>query len=210
MHDFDEELRDVKREIVESRALVIKTNNLTNALSADIKSIAKRQQSYERKLSWNSATAYVVFVLVVFTALKFAWDARVDAIKSETSEKTLENERLVVLWRDDVDFWKVLVHELVHLMTRDSDEARVEATAQRLWCALRSASEEAYEAQMRLQIRLTRLNAERVAKTAAGRTPIVDYTFGALWCLEGRCEPGKNVKTMPSGGAADVPYVSTV
>jgi TolA-binding protein len=29
---------------------VIKTNNLTNALSADIKSIAKRQQGYERRL----------------------------------------------------------------------------------------------------------------------------------------------------------------
>src|SRR5476649_470188 len=94
MHDVDEELRDIKREIIESRGLVIKTNNLTNALSADIKSIAKRQQSYERRLSWNSATAYVVFVIVVFTALKFAWDARVDFITAETQQKSSENERL--------------------------------------------------------------------------------------------------------------------
>ena len=42
MHEVDDELRDIKREIIESRGLVIKTNNLTNALSADIKSIAKR------------------------------------------------------------------------------------------------------------------------------------------------------------------------
>jgi tetratricopeptide (TPR) repeat protein len=94
MHEVDDELRDIKREIVESRGLVIKTNNLTNALSADVKSIAKRQQSYERRLAWNSATAYVVFVLVVFAALKFAWDARVDSVKSETEQKTQENERL--------------------------------------------------------------------------------------------------------------------
>jgi TolA-binding protein len=94
MHEVDEELREIKREIIESRGLVIKTNNLTNALSADIKSIAKRQQSYERRISWNSATAYVVFVLVVFTALKFAWDARVDAIKAETDQKSQDNERL--------------------------------------------------------------------------------------------------------------------
>src|SRR3954447_9544464 len=94
VHEVDEELREIKREIIESRGLVIKTNNLTNALSADIKSIAKRQQTYERRLSWNSATAYVVFVFVVFTALKFAWDARVDAIKSETEQKTAENDRL--------------------------------------------------------------------------------------------------------------------
>ena len=56
MHEVDDELREIKREIIESRGLVIKTNNLTNALSADIKSIAKRQQTYERRLSWNSAT----------------------------------------------------------------------------------------------------------------------------------------------------------
>ena len=47
VHEVDEELREIKREIIESRGLVIKTNNLTNALSADIKSIAKRQQGYQ-------------------------------------------------------------------------------------------------------------------------------------------------------------------
>src|SRR5271170_5928054 len=94
MHEVDEELGEIKREIIESRGLVIKTNNLTNALSADLKSIAKRQQSYERRITWNSATAYVIFVLVVFTAIKFAWDARVDYVTAETQQKTSENERL--------------------------------------------------------------------------------------------------------------------
>ncbi|HEY1959636.1 MAG TPA: tetratricopeptide repeat protein [Polyangiaceae bacterium] len=94
MHELDDELRDIKREIIESRGLVIKTNNLTNALSADVKSIAKRQGGYERRISWNSAVAYIVFVLVVFVALKFAWDARVDAIRAETDQKTFENDRL--------------------------------------------------------------------------------------------------------------------
>src|SRR5271166_695742 len=94
MHDADEELREIKREIIESRGLVIKTNNLTNALSADIKSIAKRQQGYERRLAWNSATAYVVFVVVVFAALKFAVDARVDAIDATSKHLRDENGRL--------------------------------------------------------------------------------------------------------------------
>ena len=40
----EEELRDIKREIIESRGLIIKTNNLTNALAADLKSIGKRQE----------------------------------------------------------------------------------------------------------------------------------------------------------------------
>jgi TolA-binding protein len=115
MHEVDEELREIKREIIESRGLVIKTNNLTNALSADIKSIAKRQQTYERRLSWNSATAYIVFVLVVFVVLKFAWDARVDAIRSETEQRTAENDRL----RKDTR----------EIQKRDEDRARAEMKA---------------------------------------------------------------------------------
>ncbi|MEO6418435.1 MAG: hypothetical protein ABIP39_03465, partial [Polyangiaceae bacterium] len=115
MHDVDEELREIKREIIESRGLVIKTNNLTNALSADIKSIAKRQQTYERRLSWNSATAYIVFVVVVFAALKLAWDARVDQIKAETEQRTLDNDRLRKEQREG--------------QKRDEDRARAEMKA---------------------------------------------------------------------------------
>jgi TolA-binding protein len=94
MREVDDELQEIKREIIESRGLVIKTNNLTNALSADIKSIAKRQQSYETRLRWNSATAYIVFVVVVFAALKFAVDARVDAIEAKYLHLGKENGRL--------------------------------------------------------------------------------------------------------------------
>ncbi|MBX3196843.1 MAG: tetratricopeptide repeat protein [Labilithrix sp.] len=115
VHEVDEELREIKREIIESRGLVIKTNNLTNALSADIKSIAKRQQTYERRLSWNSATAYIVFVVVVFAALKLAWDARVDQIKAETEQRALDNDRLRKEQRE--------------AQKRDEDRSRAEARA---------------------------------------------------------------------------------
>lgn len=94
MDEFDEEVRELKREIIESRGLIIKTNNLTNALSADLKSIAKRQQGYERRLVLHSATAYVVFVLVAFVAVKLAWDARVDAVRAETEQTRQERDRL--------------------------------------------------------------------------------------------------------------------
>ena len=122
MHEVDEELREIKREIIESRGLVIKTNNLTNALSADIKSIAKRQQGYERRLSWNSATAYLVFVFVVFGALKFAWDARVDAIRAGDRAETADNERLR--------------KEAREVQKRDEDRARAEVKARSStsWC----------------------------------------------------------------------------
>jgi TolA-binding protein len=113
--EFDEELRELKREIIETRGLIIKTNNLTNALSADLKSIAKRQQGYERRLVWNSASAYVVFVLVVFVALKLAWDARVDAVRAETEQTRQSLDRLS--------------RELKEAQKRDEERARAEARA---------------------------------------------------------------------------------
>ncbi|MBI4703245.1 MAG: tetratricopeptide repeat protein [Deltaproteobacteria bacterium] len=81
---LDEELRDVKREIIESRGLIIKTNNLTNALAADLKSIGKRQGAFERRAFWNSAAGSVLLVLVVIVAVKFAWDARIESVQGET------------------------------------------------------------------------------------------------------------------------------
>jgi TolA-binding protein len=80
------ELEEIKREIVESRSLTIKTNNLVNALAADLKSISKRQQSYERRLFVNSATAYVVTIAMLFVLLKFAWDAKLETVRAETKE----------------------------------------------------------------------------------------------------------------------------
>lgn len=124
VHELDEELREIKREIIESRASVIKTNNLTNALSADIKSIAKRQQTYERRLSWNSATAYIVFVVVVFAALKLAWDARVDQIKAETEQRAQDNDRLRKEQRDAAK--------------RDEDRARAESRAAQFYDLVKS------------------------------------------------------------------------
>lgn len=115
INEFDEELRELKREIIETRGLIIKTNNLTNALSADLKSIAKRQHGYERRLIWNSATAYVVFVVVVFIALKLAWDARVDAVRAETEQTRQSVERLS--------------RELKEAQKRDEERSKAETRA---------------------------------------------------------------------------------
>jgi TolA-binding protein len=113
--DREDELGEIKKEILESRGLVIRTNNLTNALAADLKSIAKRQEDYERRISWNSATAYVAFVVVVLVCLKFAWDARVDQVRAEMEGKSSELERLR--------------REQRELGKRDEDRARAETRA---------------------------------------------------------------------------------
>ncbi|MEB2314039.1 MAG: tetratricopeptide repeat protein [Sorangiineae bacterium] len=112
MDEYD--LEEIKREIVESRSLVIKTNNLVNALAADLKSIAKRQQGYERRIFIHSATAYVVTITVLFIALKFAWDARVDSVRSETKQTGAE----LVTVRDELK------------ATQEREEARERAARQ--------------------------------------------------------------------------------
>ncbi len=86
MDQFDDELREIKREIVESRGLIIKTNNLTNALAADLKTISKRQLGFERRAFWNSASANLLFVVVVIGVVKLAWDARIDAVQADTKQ----------------------------------------------------------------------------------------------------------------------------
>lgn len=83
MHDVEEEVREIKKEIIESRGLVIKSNNLTNSLAADIKSIAKRQSGYERRFIWNSWIAYILFATLSFVGLWLATNYRVAEAERE-------------------------------------------------------------------------------------------------------------------------------
>jgi TolA-binding protein len=94
MRDVDDEVRQIKKEIVESRGLIIKTNNLVNALSADIKSIAKRQAVYERRLNWNSGVAIVVIGVISFAGLKLYFDAQTGGMRSEMTDAEATAEEL--------------------------------------------------------------------------------------------------------------------
>jgi TolA-binding protein len=94
MLDTDDEIREIKTEIIESRGLVIKTNNLTNSLAADIKSIARRQAAYERRFTLNSAVAYVLFATLSFVGLKLWSDVRITEIESEKNDLVSEVQEL--------------------------------------------------------------------------------------------------------------------
>lgn len=109
------ELEEIKREIVESRSLSIKTNNLVNALAADVKSIAKRQQGYERRVFVNSATAYAVTIAVILVFVKLAWDIRLETVRNESRQ---ERESVAQLEK-----------ELKNLQGREEARARVSRRA---------------------------------------------------------------------------------
>jgi TolA-binding protein len=101
-------LEEIKREIVESRSLSIKTNNLVNALASDVKSIAKRHQTQERRLFVNTAAAYAVTIAVILGFVKLAWDLRLDAVRAETEQALakvaqLEKQEKSRLQRDEAE-----------------------------------------------------------------------------------------------------------
>jgi TolA-binding protein len=94
MRDVDDEVREIKKEIIESRGLIIKTNNLVNALGADIKSIAKRQAGYERRLNWNSGIALAVIGILSFAGLKLYFDAQTAGLRSDKADAKEAAEQL--------------------------------------------------------------------------------------------------------------------
>lgn len=101
--DIDEEIREIKREIIESRGLIIKTSNLTNALAADIKSIAKRQAWHERRFQWNSWIAYTLFAALSFVGLDMATSARIrefEATAARAQQRADELQRELEIERE--------------------------------------------------------------------------------------------------------------
>ncbi|HUT77281.1 MAG TPA: tetratricopeptide repeat protein [Polyangia bacterium] len=92
------ELREIRKEIIEARGLIIKSNNLASSLNAEIRSIGKRQVSYERHLTLNSVVAYVVFVVLVFTGVQLAYNQRQASLEASLKaerERAAEFEKKV-------------------------------------------------------------------------------------------------------------------
>jgi TolA-binding protein len=94
MREVDEEIREIKREIIESRGLVIKTNNIANTLGADIKAIAKRQAAHERRAWWNSVASYALLGVLCLFGFRLLLDASVREIELEKENLAQEVKRL--------------------------------------------------------------------------------------------------------------------
>ncbi|MGB5812555.1 MAG: tetratricopeptide repeat protein [Polyangiales bacterium] len=102
MREVEDEVRDIKKEIVESRGLIIKTNNLVNALGADIKAIAKRQAGYERRFKWDSGIALAVIGIVTFAGLKLWYDAQMDSYRTDMNAAETTADELRTDMSDEV------------------------------------------------------------------------------------------------------------
>ena len=74
---IDQVVRELRSDMIESRNLTIKTDNLIKNLSADIRQIGKRQEMFEKRFVFNSVMAYVLFSVIIFTTLYLAFQAQV-------------------------------------------------------------------------------------------------------------------------------------
>jgi len=81
--DVDKELSEIRKEVIESRNLVIKTDNLLKSLHAEVKAVGRRQEDFERRQWISSATAYLLFAVVIVAASLLVGAARSWSTKSE-------------------------------------------------------------------------------------------------------------------------------
>jgi tetratricopeptide (TPR) repeat protein len=82
------ELHELRKEVVEARNLVIKTDNLLKNMHAEIKKMGARQDEFARRRFLSSATAYVLFAIIWGVGAFMV--ARSDS--SQEREKSAANE----------------------------------------------------------------------------------------------------------------------
>jgi tetratricopeptide (TPR) repeat protein len=89
--DLERELAELRREVIEGRNLVIKTDNLLKSLHAELKSVGKRQEEFERRRLVSSGVAYALFAALCVAGALALSQARVKAVgvDKERYERTI-------------------------------------------------------------------------------------------------------------------------
>lgn len=87
----EKDIQELKKEVVEARNLVIKTDNLLKNLHADVKRVAEKQVAFERRAIVTTATAYILFsALAALGAFSYA---KVKIQERETELTVAREER---------------------------------------------------------------------------------------------------------------------
>jgi tetratricopeptide (TPR) repeat protein len=81
--DTERALDEVKREVIESRNLVIKTDNQLKNLYAELKGISKRQEDFQKRSWISSGAAYLAFVGLCLAGVIAVTNARASSANGE-------------------------------------------------------------------------------------------------------------------------------
>ncbi len=93
----DRDISDLRREVIESRNLVIKTDNLLKNLHAELKQMGRKQELFEKRHMMTSVAAYFLFAAIAtLGAFSFARSeirgAREEAVANEGKVKQLTQD----------------------------------------------------------------------------------------------------------------------
>src|SRR5437764_13264024 len=86
--DTERGFEEIRKEVVESRNLVIKTDNLLKNLHAELKLVSKRQEEIAKKGWVGSAVAYGLFSALALVGSVMVANARVSSAREEVAGLT--------------------------------------------------------------------------------------------------------------------------
>lgn len=92
--EVDRGLEEIRREVIEARNLVIKTDNQLKSLHAELKAVSKRQEDFEKRTWMASAVAYALFALIAVGAAWLVSNTRTATALAERKQFAEETERL--------------------------------------------------------------------------------------------------------------------
>lgn len=111
-----EELARLREEVVNTRNVTIKTDNLIKNLGSEVKAITARQAQQERKSFVNSVFAYIIFVVLISGGLYLTFQARLEKQQVDQTlfdKKEAGFKREIAELNAELGRWKQIERELL-------------------------------------------------------------------------------------------------
>lgn len=111
-----EELARLREEVVNTRNVANRTDNLVKTLATETKTVVDRQAKTERRSFINSIAAYVIFTGLVFAGLYLTFESRVEKyqVDRQLQEKEVAGyKREIAELKADLGRWKQIERELM-------------------------------------------------------------------------------------------------
>lgn len=116
-------LKELRREVAESHAVVVRTSNAVTTLASSLKEVIQRQNRYDRGLNLNSFVAYVLFTALLGGGFYMLYQTRADRLVTERDQAVRARQTAVdeaqaarkeledrdAAQRKALDYWQLVV-----------------------------------------------------------------------------------------------------
>lgn len=127
-----EELARLREEVVNTRNVSIKTDNLIKNLSTEVKAITDKQQRQDRRSLINSVGAYILFVALIGAGAYMTFEARLEKHAADQAlfeKKEAGYKREIAELNAELGRWKQIERELLEFerLVRDGNKEQAVA-----------------------------------------------------------------------------------